>query len=108
MTKFTESTDKKFAQDIIAGAPKQSKAWLAFDQEVGEVEAKLPMKYKELISIGVALTTQCPYCIERHIKQAKELGVTQEEIAETIMIAAALRSGAAIGYGLLAMKLFKE
>ncbi|MEX8548624.1 MAG: carboxymuconolactone decarboxylase family protein [Mucilaginibacter sp.] len=107
MTKFTESSDKKFAKDIIKGAPNQAKAWFNFDHEVGEVETIIPLKYKELISLGVALTTQCPYCLEKHTKQAKEHGATEEEIAETIMITAALRSGAAMGYGLLAMKLFK-
>lgn len=107
MTTFTESTDKKFAKDIIEAATNQAKAWFNFDHEVGDVETKIPFKYKELISIGVALTTQCPYCLERHTKQAKEHGATEEEIAETIMITAALRSGAALGYGLLAMKLFK-
>lgn len=107
MNKFTESTDKKFAKDIIAGAPNQAKAWFNFDHEVGEVETKIPFKYKELISLGVALTTQCPYCLEKHTNLAKQQGATEEEIAETIMIAASLRSGAAMGYGLLTMKLFK-
>ena len=108
MTKFTESSDKKFAKDIIAGAPNQEKAWLNFDHEVGGVESKIPRKYKELISLGAALTTQCPYCLEKHTKLAKENGATEEEIAETIMITATLRSGAAMGYGLLVMKLFKD
>jgi len=58
------------------------------------------------MSIAVALTTQCPYCLERHVGKAKEKGATREEIAEPIMIAAALRSGAALGYGLLTMKMF--
>jgi AhpD family alkylhydroperoxidase len=108
MITYSESTDKRFAKDIIRGAPRQSKAWLQFDSEVGEVESAIPSKYKELISIGISLTTQCPYCIEKHVKKAREHGATQEEIAETIMITAALRSGAAMGHGLLAMKLFNE
>lgn len=108
MKHYTEVTDKQFAKEIIEGAPKQSKAWLNFDKEVHENPSVIPAKYRELISIGVALTTQCPYCIEVHTSKAKEIGVTQEELSETIMIAAALRSGAAVGYGLLSMKFFKE
>lgn len=92
----------------MKGAPKQSKAWFDFDQSVSENNTVIPEKYKELISIAVGLTTQCPYCLERHTEKAKALGVSQEEIAETIMITAALRSGAAMGYGLLTMKFFKE
>jgi AhpD family alkylhydroperoxidase len=87
MANYTESTDKKFTGDIIDAAPQQARAWLAFDHIVTEVTSAIPSKYKELIAIAVALTTQCPYCIERHTKKAKELGCTQEEIAETIMTA---------------------
>lgn len=108
MKHYTETTDRQFAKDIIEGAPKQGKAWLEFDEEVHQEETTIPSKYKELISIAVALTTQCPYCIEVHTARAKEFGVSQQELSETIMIAAALRSGAAMGYGLLSMKFFKE
>ncbi|MHC6201042.1 carboxymuconolactone decarboxylase family protein [Elizabethkingia miricola] len=107
MTKFSESSDKQFAKDIINVAPAQTAAWFNFEHEVNEKETKIPLKFKELIALGVSLTTQCPYCMEKHIKLAKQHGATQEEIAETILISAALRSGAAMGYGLLAMKLFK-
>ena len=101
MKNYAESTDKQFAKEIIESAPQQSKAWLNFDKEVHDTQTAIPAKYKELISIGIALTTQCPYCIEVHTLKAKEIGITQEELSETIMIAAALRSGAAVGYGLL-------
>ena len=35
-------------------------------------------------------------------------GATREEIAEVVFIAAALRAGAAVGHGLLALRLFDE
>jgi AhpD family alkylhydroperoxidase len=47
----------------------------------------------------VALTTQCPYCLEIHKKAAHAAGATAEEIAETTFVAAALRAGAAITHG---------
>lgn len=108
MKHYSEVSDKQFAQDIIKGAPQQGKAWLNFDKEVHDEEGSIPAKYKELISIAVALTTQCPYCIEVHTLRAKAIGVNDSELSETIMIASALRSGAAMGYGLLSMKFFKE
>lgn len=108
MKQYAEATDKRFVKDIIKAADEQSNAWLKFDEEVHEKETAIPQKYKALMSIAVALTTQCPYCIDTHTSRAKKMGVTEEELAETIMIAAALRSGAAMGYGLLSMKLFKE
>ena len=62
-------------------------------------DGAIPKKYKELIALGVALTTQCPYCLEIHKKQAIEAGATVEELAEATFIAAALRAGAAVVHG---------
>ena len=62
-------------------------------------DGAIPKKYKELMAIAVALTTQCPYCIEIHRQQAVEAGVTETELAEAIHVAAALRAGGAITHG---------
>lgn len=68
----------------------------------------IPIKYRELMWVAVALTTQCAYCIESHINNAVLAGASREEIAETVFIAAALRAGGAVGTGLMAMRLFEE
>lgn len=69
-----------------------------FNQAVMAAGA-LDEKQKELIALGVALTTQCNYCLEIHRQAAEKAGATQEEIAETVMIAAALQAGAALTHG---------
>ncbi len=79
-------------------APEAFKGFMAFD-EAAFKNGVIPLKYKELMAIAVALTTQCPYCIEIHAKRAKKAGVTEQELAETTLIAAALRAGAAITHG---------
>jgi AhpD family alkylhydroperoxidase len=79
-------------------APEAFKAFVAFDQAAFKGDA-VPLKYKELIAIAVALTTQCPYCIEIHSKRAKAAGATEEELAETTLVAAALRAGGAMTHG---------
>lgn len=71
------------------------KAFVAFDEAAAR-DGAIPVKYKELIAIAVALTTQCPYCIEIHLTKAKKAGATEQEIAETALMAAALRAGGAI------------
>ncbi|MEO9169773.1 MAG: carboxymuconolactone decarboxylase family protein [Candidatus Baltobacteraceae bacterium] len=60
----------------------------------------------ELMSIAVACTTQCPYCLDVHTAGAKRAGATREEVAEAIFVSAALRAGAAVTHGTLALKLF--
>lgn len=79
-------------------APEGFKAFVAFD-EAAMKEGAIPAKYKELMAIAVALTTQCPYCIEVHTKKAKKAGATEQELAETTLVAAALRAGAAMTHG---------
>lgn len=76
-------------------------AWKKFQDfnEAAMGEGVIPVKYKELIALGVALTTQCSYCLEIHRKSAEKAGATQEEIAETVMVASALRAGGAVTHG---------
>ena len=73
-------------------APKAVEAFWAFDK-AAMADGVVPKKYKELIAIAVALTTQCPYCLEVHRAAAIRLLVCGTESA---MVAAALRAGAAV------------
>jgi AhpD family alkylhydroperoxidase len=79
-------------------SPDGWKAFVAFD-EAAFKEGAIPLKYKELMAVAVALTTQCPYCIEIHAKKAKKAGATEQELAETTLVAAALRAGGAVTHG---------
>ncbi|HEV8293490.1 MAG TPA: carboxymuconolactone decarboxylase family protein [Tepidisphaeraceae bacterium] len=79
-------------------APEAWKAFVAFDEAVVK-GGVIPLKYKELMAVAVALTTQCPYCIEIHAKKAKKAGASEQELAETALIAAALRAGGAVTHG---------
>lgn len=100
--------DLKYAKDLIELAPQEAQAFLHLKATAERADGAIPAKYRELVSIGVALTTQCGYCIDAHTKNALEAGATREEIAEVVFIAAALRAGAAVGHGLLAMKKASE
>src|SRR5258705_8130147 len=76
-------------------APELMKAFWAFDK-APVPEGAIPVKYKELIAIAVALTTQCPYCIDIHSNNARKAGATDAEIAEAALVTAALRAGGAV------------
>jgi len=76
-------------------APEVMKAFWAFDK-AAVAEGAIPVKYKELIALAVALTTQCPYCIDIHNGNARRAGATDAEIVEAAIVAAALRAGGAI------------
>jgi len=83
-------------------------AFKNFNNEIFEKESVLPRKTKELIAIGVAHTTQCPYCIEGHVRAAKKAGASDREIAEAIFVAAALRAGGAFAHSTIAMSVLNE
>jgi len=83
---------------IQANAPEAIKAFWAFDK-AAMADGAIPVKYKELIALAVALTTQCPYCLEIHSNKARQAGATEQEMAEVVAVAAALRAGAAITHG---------
>ena len=75
--------------------PEAMKAFWAFDKAAfapGAIDAL----NKQLMAVAVALTTQCPYCIALHLKSARNAGATDQVLAETATVAAAMRAGAAI------------
>src|SRR5205085_11899496 len=88
---------------LEANAPQAMGAFWAFDK-AAMADGAISGKYKELMALAVAFTTQCPYCIEIHAKKARGVGASDQEIAEVVTIAAALRAGAAITHGTHAMK----
>ena len=83
---------------IEAAAPAAIQAYRAFDK-AAMADGAVPVKYKELMALAVAFTTQCAYCIEIHAGKARKAGATDAEIAETVAVAAALRAGAAVTHG---------
>lgn len=83
-------------------APEAFKTFVAFDQAAVK-DGAIPHKYKELIAVAVALTTQCVYCIQIHTASARKAGATDRELAEATLVAAALRAGAAMTHGTHAM-----
>lgn len=68
------------------------------------VAGVIPVKYKQLMALGVAWATQRPSCIETHAGLAKGLGASEQEIEEVLLIATALRAGGAITHGTDSMK----
>ncbi len=84
-------------------APAAWPAFQAFDK-AAMADGAVPVKYKELMAVAVALTTQCIYCIEAHTRRARSAGASDAELGETVLVAAALRAGGAIAHGAHCLK----
>src|SRR5437667_5625261 len=108
MSHYHDPDDLKLLPELKKLAPDEFKGFVALDAIVGKEDGVIPRKYRELIALAVAFTTQCPYCIEVHAKGAKTAGASREEITESSMIAAALRAGGAATHGAMALKFYEE
>src|SRR5213080_1442268 len=105
---YHDSDDLKRLGEFKELAPTEFSAFVNFDKIVGRDGSAIPRKYRELIAIAVACTTQCPYCLDVHTRAAGGAGATREEVTEAALLAAALRAGAAVTHGALAVKLFDQ
>lgn len=105
MSHYHDPDDLKLLRDMKQLAPTEFKGFVELDAIVGR-DGAIPKKYRELMALAVACTTQCPYCLDVHTRNAKKAGATREEVTEAAFIAAALRAGAAVTHGALALKLF--
>jgi AhpD family alkylhydroperoxidase len=103
---YHDPGDLRLLKEMKKLAPAEFDAWVNLDKIVGRTDGAIPRKYRELIAIAVACTTQCPYCLDVHTKGAKTAGATREEVAEAALLAAALRAGAAATHGLMTLRLF--
>ena len=92
ITEFQESMGKKF-----------------FDW-YGEVfqEGALTKKEKALIALAVAHTVQCPYCIDAYSTECLKTGSDEEQMMEAVHVAAAIRSGASLVFGVQMMNHVKK
>ena len=105
---YHDAGDLRFLKQMSKLAPTEFNAWLALDKIVPREGGAIPRKYRELIALAVACTTQCPYCIEVHVKGAKAAGATREEVTEASLLAAALRAGGAATHGAMALKFYEQ
>jgi AhpD family alkylhydroperoxidase len=105
---YHDAGDLRLLKEMGKLAPAEFSAWFNLDKIVGREDGAVPRKYRELIALGVACTTQCPYCIEVHVKAAKAAGASRQEITESAFIAAALRAGGAATHGAMALKFYDQ
>ena len=76
----------------------------------GEVfkEGALTEREKALIALGVAHALQCPYCIDAYSSTCLVKGADEEQMMEAVHVAAAIRSGTTLVYGVQMMNHVKK
>jgi len=71
-------------------------------------DSALSFKQKELISLGISITSRCEGCIASHVKGALKAGANKDEIVETIGVAVVMGGGPSIVYGNKAYEAMQE
>lgn len=72
-------------------APQQK--FQEFASKVYASGGALDLKTKELIAIATSSVSRCRHCTDGHLAKAKEVGATEEEIAEALAVAWAQGGG---------------
>jgi len=108
MSQYQRREDLTIIPDLLGLAAPEGSAFLTFNHVVERGDGEIPRKYRELIALGVAFTTQCAYCIDTHTRHARAHGASKQEIAETAFVAAAVKAGGTLAHSLLALRLFDE
>lgn len=108
MADYHEHADLSQLPEFAKLARPEFEGYLGLNNAMERKNGAVPPKYRELMAIAIAVTTQCPYCIDLHTAAAKRAGATREEVTEAVFIAAALRASAAVTHGTLALKLYER
>ena len=87
--------------------PEADDGFKAFTRAVF-AEGALYTRTKQLIAVAVAHVTQCPWCIEGHVKAARREGASAEQIMEAVWVAAEMRAGAAFAHSAKTLDLLDD
>ena len=99
---FNSDDLKKFGQ-ITTHQPEMGKKFFDWYGSVFNGDTALTEREKSLIALAVAHTVQCPYCIDAYTSGCLEKGADEEQMMEAIHVAAAIKSGSTLVYGVQMM-----
>ena len=71
-------------------------------------EGALSEREKALIALAVAHAIQCPYCIDAYSSECLTQGSDEEQMMEAVHVAAAIKAGTTLVYGVQMMNHVKE
>ncbi len=97
MGEMTEMLDEVTAliARLKGNYPTEINAFLSFMNKAENGPA-LTAREKELINVGIAVATQCQWCIAVHVKHAITAGATRDELAEAGFMAVLMHGGPAL------------
>ena len=97
-----ETTGKyqSVAPDVFAGFGLMVKA--------AKKNGALSEKTKELIALGIAISTRCEICIAYHVNSLVRLKTSRDEFCEALEMISYMGGGPSISYGAKALEAFDQ
>ncbi|HKK98420.1 MAG TPA: carboxymuconolactone decarboxylase family protein [Marivita sp.] len=93
-------TLQKETPDTMAGFNQMGKA--------AKTNDALSEKTKELIALGIAISTRCDSCIAFHVKSLVRLQTTREEFCEALAMIAYMGGGPSVAFSAKALEAYDE
>jgi alkylhydroperoxidase/carboxymuconolactone decarboxylase family protein len=101
--KYFDPADLKKFGSITELQEEMGKKFFDWYGNVFKGDTALTEREKSLIALGVAHAIQCPYCIDAYTSSCLEKGADEEQMMEAVHVAAAIRSGTTLVYGVQMM-----
>lgn len=96
---YYEEEDLDRFDEVGKQKPELYEKFMAWYQACQE-EGSLSKREKALIGLAVAVTIQCPYCIDAFTNSSLENGSNMDQMTEAIHLASAIRGGASLIHGI--------
>ncbi|MFP4654647.1 MAG: carboxymuconolactone decarboxylase family protein [Methanohalobium sp.] len=89
--------------DFMKDMPELFVPKVMYDNSIMREFKSMDPETVELISIGVSSALRCEHCLKMHIRVAKRLGLSKEEIFDAIMIGGTLSNASVLAEGTRAL-----
>lgn len=103
MKKYFNPADLKKFGNIKEYQEEMGKKFFDWYGTVFKGDTALTEREKSLIALAVAHTVQCPYCIDAYTSSCLEKGADEEQMMEAVHVAAAIKGGATLVFGVQMM-----
>lgn len=101
--KYFDPKDLRKFKDINKYQEEFGKKFFDWYGSVVNGDTALTEREKSLIALAVAHTIQCPYCIDAYTSSSLERGADEEQMMEAVHVAAAIKAGTTLVYGVQMM-----
>ena len=103
---FLDKTKKDFV-NLNKEIPDTFKGFALMGKEAKK-NGSVSEKTKELVALGIAISTKCESCIGLHVESLIKLGTTRDELIEVLAMCSYMGGGPSITFSTKALEAFDQ